>query len=270
MSVPIFLYGTLVGHRRGRVLRNSVAASDGQELPRGGVVVVFGEEFQGASAEEQSRLIEWTRSSGRVLLLVPPFLTTQSDLPVPWRAERLSAAPRGGEELAKLLAQEVGYRLTGSLQAPAVAGATWSDLSVCIGSYRLHPAAGLFVVTCLPLWSLAVVDAANEVESWLQSLITLAGPPADERSAEPIALEADHFGLLVFLLARPFESDEQALSALQQSSIFRFAPDRARSLLNDLQERGLVVGASPTPGASELVMSSPYAAYVAAVREVSR
>ena len=69
--------------------------------------------------------------------------------------------------LAKVLAPEVAYRLTGKLQTPPLPGATWSDLSVCVGSYRLHPAAGLFAVTCLPLWSLAVLDAPEEIENWL-------------------------------------------------------------------------------------------------------
>jgi hypothetical protein len=87
----------------------------------------------------------------------------------------MGSAPRGGEGLAKVLAPEVGYRLTGKLQAPAVPGATWSDLSVAVGSYRLHPAAGLLAVTCLPLWSLAVLDAPGYLESWFTSLVSLAG-----------------------------------------------------------------------------------------------
>jgi hypothetical protein len=269
VSSRIFLHGALASHRRGRVLRDSVAASNAQELPPGGVVVVFGEDFQSACPDEQSCLIGWTRTSGRVLLLVPPFSTAQCELPVPWRAERLSGPPRGGEGFTKLLTQEVGYRLTGSLQAPAIAGATWSDLSVCVGVYRLHPSAGLFVVTCLPIWSLAVLDAATELENWLKLLISLAGPPAEERAAEPKPLEADHFGLLVFLLAQPLESEEEMLVALRRSSIFQFASDHARSILHNLQERGLVVGAAPTQEAGDLVMSSPYAAYVAAVRQVS-
>jgi hypothetical protein len=60
------------------------------------------------------------------------------------------------------------------------------------------------------------------------------------------------------------------LVGLRQSSIFHFAPDRARSILHDLQKRGLVVGVALTSVASDLVMRSPYAPYVSAVREVSR
>ena len=63
MTVPIFLYGSLASQRRGRVLRDSVAASNTQELPPRGVVLVFGEDFQSAPSNEQGRFIGWTRTT---------------------------------------------------------------------------------------------------------------------------------------------------------------------------------------------------------------
>ena len=241
------------------------------DLPDGrAVLVAFADGFQAATQEEQSRLIEWTRASGHLLLLVPPFATAACERPVSWRAERIESAPRGGEGLAKVLVPEVAYRLTGNLQTPPVPGATWSDLSVCVGAYRLHPAAGLFAVTCLPLWSLAVLDVPRDLESWLTGLLDLAGDVRAAQAPEQLALQPDHYGLLVFLLGQAFENEEQAMAGLRSSSIFRFSAERGRSLLKELRERGLVVGAAPTTEAHELVMQSPYAAYVSAVREVSR
>jgi hypothetical protein len=271
VTVPVLLYGPLATHRRGKVLREALSAAPAGELPDGrAIVMAFADGFQATEARDQSRLIEWTRASGHLLLLVPPFVTAGCDRPVPWRAERIESAPRGGEGIAKVLAPEVAYRLTGSLQAPPVPGATWSDLSICVGSYRLHPAAGLFAVTCLPIWSLAVLDAPRDLESWLACLLGLAGNERAAQAPEPVALHADHYGLLVFLLSKAFENEDQALSGLRSSPIFRFPIERSRSLLKDLRDRGLVVGAAPTTEAHELVMQSPYAPYVSAVREVSR
>lgn len=271
MSVPVLLYGALGAHRRGKILQESLLAEPSCELPDGcAVALAFADAYQGAPLSEQSRLLEWTRVSGHLLLLLPPFATGACERPVSWRAERLERAPQGGEGLATMLAPEVTYRLEGKLQTPAVPGATWSDLSVCIGTYRSHPAAGLFAVTTLPLWSLSVLDAPNEVERWLATLIALAGKSVPATHSVERALHPDHYGMLVFLLSEPFENEAQAIAALSSSPIFRFSPEKGRSLLQELRDRGGVIGAAPTPAALELVMQSPYAPYVSAVREVSR
>jgi hypothetical protein len=270
VSVPVFLQRALAAHRRGRILRESLSAEATTSLPESAAVLVaFAETFQSADAGEQARLVQWTRAPGHVLLLVPPFAAPSCERPVPWRAERLEGGARGGEGLAQVLAGEVTHRLEGKLQTAPLPGATWSDLSVCVGTYRLHPAAGLFAVTCLPLWSLTVLDAPEETQRWLASLVALAGDAKPVAEPAQTPLSPDHYGLLVFLLSRRFEDDEQAVGALRASSIFRIAPERARALLNELRARGLVNGAVPTTEATELVMQSPYAPYVSAVREVT-
>lgn len=270
MTAPVLLHGALAAHRRGKILREALLAEATTTLPESGAVIMaFADAFQGADEGEQVRLVEWTRAAGHVLLLVPPFAAGTSEHPVPWRAERMEGGPRGGEGLAKVLAGEVTHRLDGKLQTPPLPGATWSDLSVCVGTYRLHPAAGLFAITCLPLWSLAVLDAPEETQRWLASLVALAGEAKSVAVPAQTPLLAEHYGLLLFLLSRRFEGEEQAIAALQASSIFRIAPERARALLSDLRARGLVMGAMPTTEATEFVMQSPYAPYVSALREVT-
>jgi hypothetical protein len=270
VTAPVLLHGALATHRRGRILREALAADAVTSLPDGGAVVLaFADEFQVAGVEEQARLIEWTRAPGHTLLLLPPFAAGRCDLPVTWQAERMESAPRGGEGLGKVLASEVTHRLAGRLQTPALAGATWSDLSVSVATYRLHPAAGLFAVTSLPLWSLRVLDAPEETQCWLASVVALAGIAKPAAAPSKSSLSPDHYGLLVFLLSKTFDQEEHAIAALCASPIFRIAPGRASELLDDLRRRGLVVGAKPTAEASELVMRSPYAHYVSALREVT-
>lgn len=270
MTVPVFLHGPLATHRRGKVLEEALSAERVTKFPEErAVVMAFADAFQSAEESEQSSLIEWTRTPGHLLLLIPPFEPGACARPVSWWTERMEGVPRGGEGLAKVLASEVAYRLEGKLQTPLVPGATWSDLSVCVGTYRLHPAAGLFAVTCLPLWSLAVLDAPNDLANWLASLVALSGEsPPTTRPAES-TLQPDHYGLLVFLLSKTFDDEEQAIEALRASPIFRFSPERGRFLLEELFNRSLVTGAMPTAKATELVMQSPYAPYVSALREVS-
>lgn len=271
MTAPILLHGSLAKHQRGRILAEAASAIPSAALPEGPAVVLeFGETFQNAEQDERTRLIEWTRVPGHLLLLVPPFIKGECESPVSWQAERLTSAPRGGEGLALVLAPEVSYQLTGKLQVPAISGATWSDLSVCLGVYRLHPAAGLFAVTTLPLWSLAVLDAPMELEHWLNRLVLLAGESMPAQAPEPEPLLADHYGLLVFLMSWPLGDEEQAIEGLGSSPVFQIPVERAHSLLKALQDRGLVDGAVPTTEAEKLVMQSPYAHYVSALREVNQ
>ncbi|ALJ34259.1 hypothetical protein D9623_00375 [Azospirillum brasilense] len=270
MTVPVFLHGALATHRRGRILQEALAATATSELPGSrAAVLAFADGFQGADDGEQARLVEWTRAPGHLLLLLPPFAVAPSERPVSWRAERMESAPRGGEGLATVLAPEVSYRLTGRLQAPAMPGATWSDLSVCVGAYRLHPAAGLFAVTCLPLWSLAVLDVPAELQSWLGNLVALTGETQAAPTPATASLQPDHYGFLVFLLSRPFTDEEEVVAALRSSPVFRFSTEKARALLTELRKQGLVLGVTPTADAYDLVMQSPYAPYVSALREGS-
>lgn len=270
MTPPILLHGPLATHRRGKILREALAAEPVTTLPdTGAVIATFADSFQGADADEQARLVEWTRAPGHTLLLVPPFAAGACERPVSWRAERMEGPPQGGEGLSKILASEVTHRLDGKLQTPSLPGTTWRDLSVSIGMYRLHPAAGLFAVTCLPLWSLAVLDAPEETQRWLESLIALAGEIKPAVAPVKPSLSPDHYGLLVFLLSKTFDDEEKTIAALRSSSIFQIDPERARALLNELRSRGLVVGTLPTTEAIELVMRSPYALYVSALREVT-
>ncbi len=270
MRAAVTLYGQLGMHRRGRVLMESLNASAITTLPQGpSTVLMFGEEFQAATSREQSLFAAWARPAGRLLLLLPPFTLGASDVPVTWGVERMESSPRDGSGLAKILAGEVTYRLTGRLQPPSEIASVWPDLSVCNGMYRAHPASGLFLVTCLPLWSLTVLDVPQDAQAWIEGWMDLAGDP-DSPALEATGLEPDHFGFLVFLLSFPFRDEEQAFAHLANSPIFRFAPERARALLDQLQERGLVLGAKPSKEAYDLVMESPYAPYVSALREVSR
>lgn len=271
MNVPIFLHGSLANHRRGQVLKEAISAQAIKSLPdSSSIILEFGEAFQVAEQDECAQLIEWTRAPGHVLLLLPPFTKESCHSPVTWQATRVSKAPHGGEGLSQMLAPEVGYQLSGKLQVPVIPGATWSDLSVGLGVYRLHPAAGLFAVTCLPLWSLTVLDSPLELEHWLGRLVLLAGESKPAQAPEPTPLLADHYGFLVFLLSWPLGDEEQAIEGLRSSPVFQISPKRGLSLLKDLQVRGLVDGAKPTTEAEELVMQSPYAHYVSALREVNR
>lgn len=265
-----FLFQALASHRRGRVLRDVAGAQPVDELPASGMVLLFGEDFQTAPERHQRDLVEWTRQPGRVLLLLPPFRPEETVVPVPWKVERMTTAPSGGEGISRRLANEVTHRLTGRLQSAPIPGSTWQGLSVSTAIYRSHPASGVFAATCLPIWSLTVLDLEPDLRAWLQAVEGLAGEPRVTAVQEPAPLRPEHFGMLVFLLSCSFSSDDDALDRLEASDLFRFSRAEGTRLLADLQRRGLTVAATPTDEAERMVMESPYAGYVGAIREAAR
>jgi len=266
VTAACFLLGRLGSHRRGRILAEALEAQPVEDLPSAaGSVFLFGEEFQAASQAEQERLIQWTKQAGRVLVLLPPFSTGRCERPVSWWVERIEPVRSQAEGLTGYLVPEIQHRLQGQLQVPAILGSR-TERGPVVATHRVHPAAGLFLVTCLPLWSLAVLEVPAKLEQWLEEIRSMAGTPAPGPPTEERPLEPEHFGFLIFLLSGEFASVDDALAALGRSPIFAFAPERARRLLADLTERGLIQGARPTRAAEALVTESPYAAYAAALR----
>ena len=83
------------------------------------------------------------------------------------------------------------------------------------------------------------------------------------------ALSPDHHGFLVFLLSQTFADEEQAIADLRSSPVFRFSPERGRSLLKELHDRGPCRWRHADDRDVRTRDAEPYAAHVSALREVS-
>lgn len=271
MNVPIFLYGSLANHRRSQVLKEAISAEVIKSLPNlASIIMEFGDAFQVAEQAERAQLIEWSRTPGHVLLLLPPFSKESCHSPVTWQATRHANGSQGGGGLAKHLASEVSYQLTGKLQTPTFPGALWSDNSASVGVYRHHPSSGLIAVTTLPLWSLSVLDRPDELNDWLFNLAQLAGESSTEEDNEVEPLTPEHYGFLVFLMSTSCCEEEGVIDGITSSPIFQLSEARSRFLLKDLQDRAFVDGTIPTAETRDLIMQSPYGHYVSALREVNQ
>ena len=179
MQPPVWLLGILATHARGKVLIEAIDASVAHVLPpEYGLCMAFGSEFQEHDEESQREWVRWAEPAGRTLLLIPPFKMVETTIPVPWRIYRAQKVEAEADKLAKLLASEVRYELTGTVQIATDTGGQWKSGGINTGYCRKHPHAGLFAMTCLPLWSLMVLDHREILQSWLRALHGLAGEPA--------------------------------------------------------------------------------------------
>jgi hypothetical protein len=263
----IWLGSSLASHRRGRILKTTVNAQPAEKLPPGkGICLVFGSDFQQANDAGQHEWINWSQAPGRVLLLIPPFKSQECTLPKAWEARRRADTPTAKDnDFLMSLAPEAQSELKGQWQIAQSLGGTWDDLSLCTIYYRQHPHSGIFAITCLPLWSLVVLDWSSALQEWLSELDRLAGNTS--AVSEPIATpptflpSAHHFTVLLHLLTASFPSDAAALAALQQSPIFSLESTLAAQCLQELQTHNLVSEAHLTPAGQQILAQSHYAPY---------
>jgi hypothetical protein len=265
---PVLLEGSLASHARGRTLAVSFGAVTESELPPAGCALVLGKDFQGDDALAQ-RLVAWAVSPGRLLVVLPPFARDACDVPVGWEPRRTESVAGGETALGRLLAGERRHEIRGRLVPFEKTGG-----SVVTAGWRKHPAAGLVVITALPIWSLTALDHTAECREWLTELYGQAGTAPtvqeEEQTAESDAAgyapTADEWTLLLHLCTGPYANDAAAFDALARSAVHRLAPDAATSAHISLSAAGLVDGGSLTQAGDHALLDGPYAPYARALR----
>lgn len=264
MTAPLWMTGTVAEHTRGRILKQAAGVSPVQECPTDfGICLMFGADFQEGTSEFQQDWLNWSQRPGRLLLLVPPFKIAACDAPVEWEIVHGQALKSPADSLANLLIKEVRYALRGKLQVPTRPAGDWGDHSIHTGYYCKHPNAGIFSVTCLPLWSLAMLDQKQPLKDWLSELYELAGQPAQEAAEEEEKFTPTHhhFAAMLYLLAEDYRDRNEALAALTRSSRFDIASEMFDRSLRELEEHGLVNGASVTERGRAALYQYGYAVY---------
>jgi hypothetical protein len=271
----IWMAGSLRDHPRGRRLADLAGAKPAvSPEPGSGICLFFGNEFQKLDKAVQSEWLDWSQAPGNVFLLLPPFqlgsITTLRD----WEVISLgSVADSMAPPMARLLTGEVRVQLKGTFQVPAKPAGAWDNGTVNTCFYRRHPHAGLFAATCLPLWSLALLDARVDLREWLADLAALAGKPVEEDQKTPAAafnLKSEHYALLLHLCSGQFSSDDEALKALSKSEFFRLPAFPASEYLTELETHGFAKAGRLTKAGRTALAASTYEPYAAELEAQNR
>lgn len=265
MNETRVLLGELANHSRGRKISHSFAAETGEELPETGIVFVFGKEFQSAAG---LNWLPWSEKPGRLMIVTPPYNSEECKHPIPWQAIKGQSIPIENEdyELGRILASERRFELRGRfLPLERVSGA------LITAGWRKHSTSGLLVLTTLPLWSLTLLDQREACEAWLKALYSGAGTAQKPKSKPSIEdLEKTDWALLLHYCQGPFDDDEQALEALESSTIQRIEASEARASIKKLSRQDLAHGGVLLEKGWLRLLNSPYAAYAQAIRRQSR
>lgn len=224
---------------------------------------MFGSDFQGYDIEIQKVWTNWSQVPGRALLLIPPIKIGACAEPVKWEVtSKASVDAKDSSELLQALASEVRHEVRGKLQTATQLGGAWGDYAVNTAFYRKHPNAGVFVVTCLPLWSLSVLDYKDAIRQWLSDLYGMAGSPT--QTVEDIGTfkpTMGHYAIMLHLLSGHFLDRATAIGGLNSSDIFSLDPAEAENIISEMEEHGLVREAKLTSNGRDILLRSPYAPY---------
>lgn len=274
--MKFFLSPDLYCHRRGRFLASILNVEEWSEdsLPESGFVLVCGEEFQQA-VDKQETYLSWARQPGCCLLLLPPFKVGPLIDGLDWSVS-FSSTPQivsDANSLADVVAQEVMYQLNGSDgSSESSAGHYWNDHSSHTRYWKAHTNSGLVAATVLPLWSISLMNHANQVLSFLVWFSRQAGKVSSVKVADevkPALMPEDNtvlvccYGMNVFSVAALSETlNKKAVPLLDLSRFDLLASfDRLRSL-------GYLENHVLTNEGLAYLQSSPYWAFAEHLKRV--
>jgi hypothetical protein len=263
-----YLIGKLSESPRGKRLLKSLSATPTAELPAGpGVCLGSGQDYQTRTPAEQRQWLKWAARPGCALLLVPPFQTAVRHEPNGWEMmslEKTTVLDATAHPVLRLTQPElnvcVARGLTRTLNA-ALDGPSTPQLG---GLFRKHPDSGLFAVTAVPVWSLALADHVAALNEWLTAWLTLAGRAPDaEHPVTPPSFEPtqSHFSILLYLVSGKFSSRAAAIEALAWNDTFELSGEDVPSLLDDLEAAGLVAGGALSEAGRRTLLESPFRRY---------
>ena len=269
METIFYLFGELSTHRRGVVISDYLSVKSlgrHSELPDAGVLIMFGQEWQTCTPQQQTSLITWFKSSGRVLLLIPPFNTGLLAGASDWQVE----SANGDKDttitgLAKSLADETRFQFKAvSHQFSREYAHNWKDDSLNTLYYKSHSSAGLLAATALPLWSLSCLDIPELVQYWLAGLCENAGQAKEVLSVtdtSKLVLNEKHHALLCCAYGHKFSDDNALVTRVGRLGVFRLLAAELDLAVAELIVDNLFLNGELTEKGLAAVMTSPYKLY---------
>ena len=266
--ITYYLIGKLAESPRGKRLLKSLSATPSPEPPAGpGVCLGSGQDYQTRTPAEQRQWLKWAARPGCALLLVPPFQTAVRHEPKSWEMASLEKTPAldaAAHTVLRLTQPELNVCVARGLTRTLNAALDGPAAPQLCGLFRKHPDSGIFAVTAVPVWSLALADHIPALTEWLAAWLTLAGRAPDaEHPVTPAAFEPtqSHYSVLLYLASGKFSSRAAALEALAWNDTFELSGEDVPSLLDELEAAGLIDGGALSETGRRTLLESPYRRY---------
>lgn len=267
---------SLKDHRRGRFLSSLLEAQPLTEtLPHEGCVLMIGKDFQQLTTDEKQIWWEWVQLSGHVLMLLPPYNSGLVDEKLDWQVKFTELVSPLESSLTQLLGSEVTQELSAKQGvSDRKLGHYWGTSAFNTRYDKHHAASGVFAATCLPLWSISLLDNSDLLLEWFTLFEQLAGTPNSIESKpteEQVQLQNIDYSILACILAWNVISANQLMGHLagQAFPIFQFLPFEVEAGFERLIAVGYIDTKGLTSPGLEALKNSAYWLYAEQLKEQS-
>ncbi|MDB2386500.1 hypothetical protein N9W21_04065 [Shewanella sp.] len=267
---------SLTNHRRGRFFSSLIVAEPLTEtLPHHGCVLMLGKDFQQLDVANKQVWRDWALLSGHSLLLLPPYSAGVIDESLDWQVRFSEPVSSLNGPLAQLLEPEVTQELVGRQgNSDRIMGHYWGTSAFNTRYVKHHAASGVFAATCLPLWSISLLDEAELLLEWLAFFERLAGTSnAIETVSDDlqIQLETIDYSIMACIYAWSVTSAAELMSyqVRQPFPIFHFLPAEMDAGFARLLSGEYIDANGLTSEGDEALKDSAYWLYAEQLKEPS-
>lgn len=272
--MDLFITHELAATRKGRFLIGMLDCTSfsPNKLPDQGLIFLTGDEL--VQLARRKEVISWGQQAGRVLLIGPPFPQGPlfADLDIDWKIV-LSTTRHSAQagDLAEIIQDEIKYELVG-ISGESLAHHVWTDGTLHSRYYQKHTNSGIIAVTCLPLWSLSLMDHAHQVREWIGWFGDQTGtaentPGPEEQKAH---LSPEDLNLLLCAYGLNTGQLQTVIAENQRLHLFNLARLNAEARWPELYRKGLMTAQGLTQQGLDALQKSafwPYAKYLRGMKQ---
>ncbi|MFT6906670.1 MAG: hypothetical protein ACJAS1_003338, partial [Oleiphilaceae bacterium] len=244
-------------------------------LPHQGCVLILGKDYQQLALADKQVWREWALLSGHTLMLLPPYSAGLIHEELDWQISFTEQVSSIEGPLTQLLGPEVTQNISAKQgNSDRNMGHYWGASAFNTRYVKHHAASGVFAATCLPLWSISLLDEAELLLAWFAFFEQLAGTPNNIESdieEELVQLQGTDYSILacVFAWTVASASELQGYQARQPFPIFKFSPLEVEAGFERLLSGGYLDIKGLTPSGLETLKESAYWIYAEELKEQS-
>ncbi|MBB1445279.1 hypothetical protein [Pseudoalteromonas sp. SG43-3] len=207
---------------------------------------MIGKDFQQLTTGEKQIWQDWVQSSGHVLMLLPPYNSGLIDEKLDWQIKFTELVSPLESSLTQLLGSEVTQELSARKGvSERNMGHYWGASAFNTRYDKHHAASGVFAATCLPLWSISLLDKSDLLLEWFTFFEQLAGTPSQielNATEELVQLKNIDYSIMACILAWDLTSANKLMAhqADQTFPIFQFLPSDVEAGFERLQSIGYI------------------------------
>ncbi len=271
MSMKLFIESSLSGHRHGRFITGQLGAEVAEALPKEGLLLMHGKTFQQLEQSKQTEYTNWAANPGCALLLLPPYEIGKVFRELDWKikfADDIADSDDG--VVPNTLAGEVSLLIDGQDgDFDRSLGQQWRDFTINTRLFKKHSGTGVIGATCLPLWSISLLELASETKEWLSGLyayVGQSGEVADKTESEK--LMPSDYSVLVCFYAWGIKSLVELQNRLSsKNSVITLQAEVISICVNRLTEFGYVNAEGISEQGKTELMNSPYWPYAESLEQ---